>query len=95
VVPLPRNCSVDGLRNVHPEPVLNSFFSDRRSADSQTQQLRQIIQAHRQKQGVLILVTHQVNITALTGVVPRSGAGVIVQADPQGQIKALAEFVPD
>ena len=28
--------------------------------------------------GVLVVVTHQVNITALTGVVPRSGEGVVV-----------------
>jgi hypothetical protein len=30
--------------------------------------------------GALVVVTHQVNITALTGIVPSSGEGVVLQS---------------
>ncbi|HBC40772.1 MAG TPA: histidine phosphatase family protein [Pseudanabaena sp.] len=75
-------------------PALNSFFSDRRTADTQTEQTRQIIAAHRQQEGVVIMVTHQVNITALTGIVAQSGAAVIVQANDKGKIEVIGELEP-
>lgn len=34
----------------------------------------------------MILVTHQVNITALTGVYPASGEFIIVKGDEQGDL---------
>jgi hypothetical protein len=33
---------------------------------------------------VLVVITHQVNITALTGIVPTSGEGVVVRAAREG-----------
>jgi hypothetical protein len=32
---------------------------------------------------VLVCVTHQVNITALTGIVPREGEVIVVEASPR------------
>jgi hypothetical protein len=35
------------------------------------------------------MVTHEVNILALTGLAPREGEAIIVDADPNGIIKVL------
>jgi phosphohistidine phosphatase SixA len=61
-------------------PVLafNSFFEDNSRAAPQTQAAKQLLAGWRGP-GVLVVVTHQVNITALTGVVPASGAGVVLR----------------
>ncbi len=80
------------LGKVQPEPILNSFFRDRRSSSSQTDQLRRLIREH--QQDVIVMVTHQVNITELTGIVPRSGDVVIVKAKPDGEIQILGELDP-
>ena len=60
------------------EPAFNSFFSDRDSEAAQTAAARQLLLDWRGP-GTLVVVTHQVNITALTGIVPQSGEGVVVQ----------------
>jgi phosphohistidine phosphatase SixA len=62
-------------------PALNSFFGDRSTADAQTEATRDLIAGTR---GRLMLVTHQVNITALTGVFPRSGEIVVLHRDGDG-----------
>jgi hypothetical protein len=62
------------------EPAFNSFFSaNRESGLLQTQQARTLLLKWRGP-GVLVVFTHQVNITGLTGIVPQSAEGVIVQA---------------
>lgn len=63
--------------------ILNSFFNNRASGPQQTEKIRAFISAF-QGQGPLILVTHQVNITALTGVFPSSGEIVIFQMTEDG-----------
>jgi phosphohistidine phosphatase SixA len=70
------------LAPVEEYPVLNSFFSDRSTADVQTEALRRFI-AEAEPENNIVLVTHQVNITGLTGVFPASGEMVIVR--PGGQ----------
>lgn len=64
---------------------LNSFFSDRGAGPAQTEALRRAIAALPRLDRP-ILVTHQVNITALTGIVPRSGEIVVVHHAPDGDI---------
>lgn len=58
---------------------LDSFFDERSRRDRQTDELRRWL-AGRDPSGVAVLVTHQVNVTALTGVFPRSGEAVVVDA---------------
>ena len=82
------------LGEVKPVPSLNSFFSDRSTEDIQTAQIRRLITEHRQQDGVVVMVTHQVNITALTGIVPRSGAAVVVQANAEGEVIVIGELDP-
>jgi phosphohistidine phosphatase SixA len=74
-----------GLGAVEPLPVLNSFFgrSDRRQP--QTEALGKWI-AEADLDRPIVLVTHQVNITALTGVYPASGELVIVRRTDDGAL---------
>lgn len=55
-------------------PPLNSFFRDRGNRDRQTRQTLDLIA---QASGPMMLVTHQVNISALTGRGARSGEVVV------------------
>lgn len=71
-----------GVGEVTTLPALNSFFADRATRDAQTEALAQWI-AERVDSGApsAVLVTHQVNIAALTGGFTRSGESVIVDGD--------------
>ena len=61
-----------------PSPPLDSFFSGRDQEPAQTQAVRRIIESWRSA-GALVLVTHQVNITALTGVFPSEGEMLVLR----------------
>lgn len=67
---------------------LNSFFQDRSLTEPQTEALRDFLQ-QRASTEPLVLVTHQVNITALTGVFPRSGEIVFFTIDANGSVDVL------
>lgn len=69
-----------GLGPVMPQPALNSFFENRGVEQNQTEQLRHLIR-QRPAGSALVLVTHQVNITALTGVYPASGEIIFLRPD--------------
>lgn len=64
--------------DVQVEPSLNSFFGDRTSEPAQTEALRARILAWRGP-GALVLVTHQVNISALTARPTAMGEGLVLQ----------------
>ena len=68
------------LGPVVPQPALNSFFDDAKRDAEQTGALRRLIRA-RPPGKPLIMVTHQVNITALSGIYPRSGEIIVVRPD--------------
>lgn len=74
-----------GLAEAEPYPALNSFFQDRSTRDAQTAELRDFLSRLPADEKV-ILVTHQVNITALTGVYPSSGELVILETAADGEI---------
>jgi phosphohistidine phosphatase SixA len=59
-------------------PAINSFFADRTDEPEQSDAARAAIGAWR-GDGVLVMVSHQVNITALTGIFPREGEIVVVR----------------
>ena len=64
----------------------------------QTAAVRELIRASAAslaaQAGPLVLVTHQVNITALTNVMPRSGELIIVQPLTGGRIQVLGRLEP-
>jgi len=71
-----------GFGDVTMLPALNSFFADRSTQGAQTEALRDwIAERIGSDAGSAVLVTHQVNISALTGGFTRSGESVIVDAD--------------
>ncbi|NJK76087.1 MAG: histidine phosphatase family protein [Oscillatoriales cyanobacterium RU_3_3] len=80
------------LGKVEPFPALNSFFNDSSKAPGQTAAIRKLIVDNRNTKGVIILVTHQVNITAITNIVPQSGEAVILKGDRQGKIQIVARL---
>ncbi len=82
---------------VEPFLALNSFFRDRTTADAQTSQVRQYIN-NQDQPGVIIMVTHQVNITALTSIFPSSGTAVVLQLDDRSddggsQLKVIGQIL--
>jgi broad specificity phosphatase PhoE len=62
---------------------LNSFFGEGGRRDSQTAQLRDFL-ARQQPDRRLVLVTHQVNITALTGEFASMGEAMFVRLGREG-----------
>ena len=55
----------------------------------QTAKIRKRIIDHRQMNGLLVMVGHFVNVSALTGVGLESGEGVLVRANSKGEIKVV------
>jgi phosphohistidine phosphatase SixA len=74
------------------DATFNSFFNDRQDEPRQTEQARSLLSAWRGP-GALVVVTHQVNITALTGIVPGSGEGVVLRFD-QGKPVIIGRISP-
>lgn len=75
-----------GLGDVIPTPALDSFFRDRSTAGRQTAETRELIEAWN-GEGTLVLVTHQVNITALVGGGVGSGEVIVVRPDDAGLVR--------
>lgn len=67
----------------------SSFTVPEAVANRRTARVQALIDRHRGKRGVLVLVGHQVNITALTGVVPSSGGAVVVKARADGSLRVI------
>ena len=67
------------LGEVYPFPPLNSFFGDRERGPKQTAAVRALLANTDAEGPSLVMVTHQVNITALTGIFPRSGEIVVLR----------------
>lgn len=57
---------------VQTQPAFGSFFGEREREAAQTREARRLLEGWRGP-GLLLVVTHQVNITALTEVFPASG----------------------
>ena len=74
------------------QPAFNSFFGDRDAAPEQTRAAQALL-ADWRGPGVLVVITHQVNITALTGIVPASGEGIIAKPSSQG-LTVLGRIAP-
>ena len=82
------------LAEVEDFPALNSFFRQRAQAQTQTGAVRDYLAAMPDDQR-LVLVTHQVNITALTGRFPASGEIFVIDVAPGGSVSFLGEILID
>jgi len=83
-----------GLGEVSELPALNSFFRHPERQRQQTQELTAWLGGQPLEQP-LVLVTHQVNITALSGVYPASGELVVVRRMPNGELKPIGKLETD
>ena len=82
-----------GIAAVEALPALDSFFQTPTTAREQTATL--IEQINAQARGApMVLVSHQVNITALTGIYPASGEGLILALPLQTPVRVLARIQP-
>lgn len=75
-------------------PPLNSFFQARERQADQMRELRGFLSDWKFEGRPLVMVTHQVVISALTGFYPRSGETVIFTQDNEGNPKVLGSFLP-
>ncbi len=81
---------------VEPFPAINSFFRDRSTADAQTNQVREYIFNNQDQTGVIVMVTHQVNITALTDIFPPSSSAVVLQLDDSdNQLNVIGQILEE
>jgi phosphohistidine phosphatase SixA len=67
------------LGPVREVPAFNSFFGERSDEPAQTAAARALLLGWRER-GTLVVVTHQVNIGALTGEATASGEGIVLRA---------------
>ncbi len=82
-----------GVGPVRPLNALGSLFLEPDARGHvNTRRTRALIRSHRDQPGVLVLVGHQANISALTGVAPASGEGVLLRADRSGKIRVLGRL---
>jgi phosphohistidine phosphatase SixA len=82
------------LGPVNDLPVLNSFYQRWENRDPQTNALRTWLRQVDLSE-VNILVTHQVNITELTGVYPSSGELVMVRLQKDGSLRVAGTIETD
>lgn len=83
-----------GLGQVTDLPILNSFFQRPGQRQPQTAALRDWL-GEQDLGPVHVLVTHQVNITALTGVYPSSGELVVVRSLNSGDVQVIGSIETD
>lgn len=73
-------------------PAFNSFFGDQASGPALTAAALAIL-SQWQGPGTLVVVSHQVNISALSGIAPRPGEGIIMRRD-EAALRVLARLPP-
>lgn len=83
-----------GLGLVNELPLLNSFYLDFQRREPQTQKLREWLTKQDLKKP-LVLVTHQVNINALTGAYTDSGEMIIVHRNDAGNFSVVGNIQID
>ncbi len=72
---------------------LNSFFDDRGKGDAQAQAMRARI-ARIAAPEVVVMVTHMVNIAALTGQSLAMGEAIVVRATDAGKVEIVGRLTP-
>jgi broad specificity phosphatase PhoE len=80
--------------SAEPWPPLDSFFDDRSHEDERTQAVRELI-SNPPPAGNVILVTHQVNISALTGLYPAPGELIVLTPQGDGDFRIAGRLRPD
>ena len=79
---------------IEPNAALDSLYRNPDRVPAQTDEVRRMAQAWGRRYTTLVLVTHQVNITALTGVVPAEGEIVVMRASAGGPLAVVGRIRP-
>ncbi|WP_370263571.1 histidine phosphatase family protein [Limnobacter sp.] len=74
-------------------PALNSFFENRANENTHTRAALAFLNGLKATDKVL-LVTHQVNITALTGIFPAPGEVILFKIRPDAGLEVLGRIKP-
>jgi len=83
------------LGPVEPAPeALNSFFEERGERERRTQALRALLASLPREGAAVVLVTHQVNITALTGGFPASGETLVLRLASDSSFDVVGRLPP-
>ncbi|MBD6617004.1 histidine phosphatase family protein [Komarekiella sp. 'clone 1'] len=81
------------LGAVEPFPPLNSFFLNHTTESKQTAQVRQLILDNRNTAGVIVMITHEVNIRAIASdIYPESGESVVLRANKKNKIEVVGQI---
>jgi len=80
------------LGTVTPLPALNSFFESPEDRQPNLAAIRKFIRDNTKPAELIIMVTHQVTISGITGKWTDSGHGKLVRPDQAGGIELLAEL---
>ena len=83
-----------GVGSVESFAGLNSFFGEMYEQDDVMPALRAFLR-ERRLDPPPVLVTHQVNITALTGVFPAEGEMVVIAVADTGAVRVVGRLSPD
>lgn len=83
-----------GMGKVNELPILNSFFQHSERGSSQNQALKKWL-ARQKLDQPLLLVTHQVNITAISGVYPSPGEIVVMRRMNNGELSVVGNIKSD
>jgi broad specificity phosphatase PhoE len=86
--------SLLGLGQVQELPFLNSFFRHYERRESQSEELRAWL-ATQDFDAPAVLVTHQVNISALTGTYLAEGTLVVIRRTADGEISVVGVIDAD
>ena len=73
-------------------PMLNSFFAEPEEKTARVSALRAFIDQLPRDGRTVVLVTHQVTITALTGFFPASGEGLVLKLRAEGGFARAGEL---
>ncbi|HEX2862543.1 MAG TPA: histidine phosphatase family protein [Lacunisphaera sp.] len=76
-------------------PALNSFFEQPETKSARLEGLREFLERLPRDGGTVVLVTHQVTITALTGQFSASGEGLVLKLRPGGGFDRVGELTEE
>ena len=84
-----------GLGPVEELPIINSFYQRWQRREEQTQALQEWLTNQTLDGGPIILVSHQVNISALTDTYASSGELVIIRLTDDNQVEVIGSIETD
>ena len=77
---------------VEPWPALDSYHDDRSRAPAQTAEVRRLA-SERPADGNVIMVTHEVNVAAATGLSPAPGEMIILTPEGAGRFQTVGRLL--